>query len=102
MALVKDILKDHPAIQHLYVMNQRKVGNKANLDVYATSDNCSNGFSWSRSVEGNDFWSAILMQKKFHVYYDRYGGGTKEVTNSLNTLLDTLKVKTLTVLEPEK
>lgn len=30
------------------------------------------GFAWSRTIEGDTFWSSVISDKNFKTFYDRY------------------------------
>ena len=68
--------KDLPVeIQERMLDEQERQGNPRNAEVfkeYTMAGIRGGGFSWSRTVDGFDFWDKILFYGDFSVFYAKY------------------------------
>lgn len=98
MDTVLQRLRGHPAIQTLYGEEQLKVGNKINLNIYYDLSQPKGGFNWAGSKDGWSFWHNILTHQDFDTFYKKYPNTSiLKSVGSIDSLLDTLSVKTLSV-----
>lgn len=58
------------------VKEQVAQGNKANIGVFANDDVCApyggGGFTWSATEAGHSFWSRVLREKDFALFFSKY------------------------------
>jgi len=55
--------------------HQVKQGNKKDVTVFEndiTSSSLNKGFNWSAASEGRTFWSDVVLNKKFKLFFDKY------------------------------
>lgn len=77
MSNYKNQLKDIPrCIIKRLLIEQEKVSNPKNelvfdRDIWAGID--KGGFSWALSEDGDSFWSKVLIEQDFNVFYEVYG-----------------------------
>lgn len=70
--LIKE-LKNVPIeiAQHM-VDEQIKQGNKPDVQkfqYYITSNKIEGGFDWNKTEEGEEFWSKILFEQQYDIFY---------------------------------
>ena len=55
------------------VEKQVHQGYKADVKVFQVSaDKCSDGFDWSRTIEGDLFWRDIIHHANFDLFFEKY------------------------------
>ena len=65
--------KDLPEeIQKVIALRVVEQGNVYNPNTAVRKDADSGGFVWEKSVEGYDFWRAILFDNNFDIFYEKY------------------------------
>lgn len=84
-------IKDFPIeIVQKLVDQQVKQGNTADVTVFQISDSCNynfGGFDWGKTKEGYDFWSDVIGNKDFNLFFDRY---PKSIISDKKLILRTL------------
>lgn len=68
-----DIAGFPPEIVEKMLEYQEKQGNKRNVKVFEEDRySCDEGFFWRKTDEGFDFWSKVIGQRDFDVFFKRY------------------------------
>lgn len=69
-------IKDFPIeVVQKMVKEQVKQGNKADVSVFhndATSDVFDGGFDWSKTNDGYDFWTDVIVNDNFELFFKKY------------------------------
>ena len=73
--LVGDI-KDFPIeVVEKMIEEQVKQGNCPNVEVfqnYANADTADDGFNWSDTKDGDDFWMEVIDNGNFELFFEKY------------------------------
>lgn len=72
----KGQIKDFPEeVVNRMLYEQQLQGNKKDITVFeknVTADIWENGMTWSDTVNGHDFWSNVIQQKDFDLFFKHY------------------------------
>lgn len=86
MITEKDLIKQLEGfpIQVVELMLKRQVqqGNLENVCIfqnYSSADKSMNGFNWANTPEGGDFWTDVIHNHKFEVFFEKYPELNSEV-----------------------
>ena len=64
-----------PEIIELMLQRQEEQRNPRSIEPFLINirrGNGRGGFHWEKTVEGYDFWSEVLIAKRFDVFYQKY------------------------------
>lgn len=67
------------------LQNQYKQGNKMDITVFQydkNSDKYQEGFHWSDTIEGHEFWNSVIREERFDIFFERY---PKFILNPIST-----------------
>ena len=62
-------------VVRMMIVRQLEQGNAPNVLKFQREPRAAvygGGFDWERAVEGFDFWSAVIGEHKWHVFFDKY------------------------------
>jgi hypothetical protein len=81
-------------VAQMMVDRQVEQGNEPNIKVFQKCLSISRqfgGFDWLDTPEGDVFWYAILADKKFNTFFEKYPKQEVEVLPAVNALFDTYR-----------
>ena len=64
-----------PEIIELMFQRQKEQGNPKNIEPFLDDirvSRGSGGFTWSETIEGDEFWETILIDLEFDIFYEKY------------------------------
>lgn len=64
-----------PEIVEKMLDRQEQQGNGRDIEVFEgviTSPKSAGGFNWNRTPEGYYFWNAVIRDRRFSIFWDRY------------------------------
>ena len=64
-------IKDFP-IEVVQKMVEEQVKQSDDADVTAFQESPYSGFSWLKTKDGVDFWNAIIENKNFNLFFEKY------------------------------
>ena len=74
--MINDKLSGFPlAVIDKMLYYQTLQGNKRDITVFqreTTQNQNDNGFTWNDTREGYDFWNAIIINKNFNLFFEKY------------------------------
>lgn len=69
-------LNDFPLGIVVYMLEEQEIqGNKPDVTVFQrlrASDQSQGGFTWSDTEDGHDFWSKVIDEKNFDLFFEEY------------------------------
>ena len=76
-------LKNFPIeVVEKMLQKQYKQVDKMDITVFQNNkdaDRCYKGFRWSDTIEGHEFWNAVIREERFDVFFERYPKVSKNV-----------------------
>lgn len=71
--LVGDLIGFPIEVVQMMILRQVEQGNDADVRIFQLDRvNGSSGFVWSRTEEGQDFWSDVIGDRDFDIFFARY------------------------------
>lgn len=85
--LIGDIADFPIEVVEKMLERQVKQRNKENVKVFQkdrTKDDTNGGFTWRNTIEGYDFWTSVIREKKFDIFFSKYPQRKETNTISIN------------------
>ena len=64
-----------PEVVELMLQRQFEQTGKRDVSVFEANNQArksNNGFTWSDTIEDHDFWCDVILNKEFHVFFEKY------------------------------